>query len=198
MSLSNKLTLDKVDVNGKRVVMRYVSRFPSTPLIGCEIICRLLPNCRVWGGCTGLSCIFPKTLSCNADEKASNARSAVWESAPTLGPDHRPGSRKWTCHVFIHVTCLWGDAAWMQRRDVVLVPSYSNEPQSFSSPLCRILSFRRHFVFYSTAKPWILCVSYQTRREMSSVRLFCCTLTQICHNLRISLYLERFSAAVWS
>lgn len=46
MSLSNKLTLEKVDVKGKRVVMRWGSGSELTRLVGNGIIWRELAHCR--------------------------------------------------------------------------------------------------------------------------------------------------------
>lgn len=128
MSLSNKLTLDKVDVNGKRVVMRYVSCFPPTQLIGCGIICRLISEMPAHTWAAG----FQKRFGSNVTKTAS-------KQGPTTGL--RPDSRKRTAHVFLRATCPWGDAAWMQQTHVVGVV-FSGFPHKLSS----LVSFVHHSV----------------------------------------------------
>lgn len=117
MSLSNKLTLDKVDVNGKRVVMRYASCFHLTQLIGCEIIWRLLPNCREGGDSSDICRTFPETFTLimlTRRRRTYGQQCVTWFRAPVR-------LQEVICHVFIHVTYPRGDAAWMQRNDVVSI-----------------------------------------------------------------------------
>lgn len=85
MSLSNKLTLDKVDVNGKRVVMRYASCFHPTQLIGCEIIWRLLPNYREGADSSDICRTFRETytpIMLTRRRRAYSQLCVTWFRAP--------------------------------------------------------------------------------------------------------------------
>lgn len=149
MSLSNKLTLDQVDVNGKRVVMRYVSCVPPRQLIGCEIICRLLPNCRVGRDCTEQRCMFPKTLSRRCQTHGQRCVNRPRSSARLQEVNL---SRLRPCYVPVRRCCMDADWCYPQtfEQTVMFILLYAAFRQ-FATKFWR----RRYFVIYSTAKPQI-------------------------------------------
>lgn len=109
MSLSNKLTLDKVDVNGKRVIMRYCRVSPPTQLIGCEINCRLLPNCRVGHDSADLCCILPKTFCpvMQARRRQTHSQLCVNRPRPSIRlQEVKFSSRFHPCYVPVRRCCM--------------------------------------------------------------------------------------------
>lgn len=136
MSLSNKLTLDKVDVNGKRVIMRYCRVSPPTQLIGCEINCRLLPNCRVGHDSADLCCMPPKTFCPVMQARRRQTPSQLCVNRPrpsTRLQEVKFSSRFHPCYVPVRRCCM--DATdWC----ALNIRTHRN----LHSPLCSIPSVR--------------------------------------------------------
>lgn len=114
MSLSNKLTLDKVDVKGKRVVMRW-ALIIAWQLASAGTVAAnrkwdywwASPKCRVCSSCGGRLfgahtqwCEGIKVMAkwCLSRFSPTGRRQEVNSSVVTFS---------------FHVTCLCGDAAWM-------------------------------------------------------------------------------------
>lgn len=114
MSLSNKLTLDKVDVKGKRVVMRW-ALIIAWQLASAGTVAAnrkwdywwASPKCRVCSSCGGRLfgahtqwCEGIKVMAkwCLSRFSPTGRRQEVSSSVVTFS---------------FHVTCLCGDTAWM-------------------------------------------------------------------------------------
>lgn len=110
MSLSNKLTLDKVDVKGKRVVMRWAWQLASAGTVAANRkwdYWWASPKCRVCSsgggrlfGAHAQWCEGIKVMAkwCLSRFSPTGRRQEVSSSVVTFS---------------FHVTCLCGDTAWM-------------------------------------------------------------------------------------
>lgn len=158
MSLSNKLTLDKVEVKGKRVVMRYCRVSPPSQLIGCEIICRLLSNwdvipriCAAW---------FQKPFCpvMQARRRQTHSRRCVNRPWPSTRLQEVNLSRFHPCCGPVGRCCV--DATDGCDLD------FLTHPQVYP-PLCSI---------HPTVLPLVQSIPHQAWRDMSLGRMFCCIL----------------------
>lgn len=137
MSLSNKLTLDKVDVKGKRVVMRW-ALIIAWQLASAGTVAAnrkwdywwASPKCRVCSSCGGRLfgahtqwCEGIKVMAkwCLSRFSPTGRRQEVNSSVVTFS---------------FHVTCLCGDAAWMDGTTGIRV-----SPVKYTSIPLIIMSF---------------------------------------------------------
>lgn len=137
MSLSNKLTLDKVDVKGKRVVMRW-ALIIAWQLASAGTVAAnrkwdywwASPKCRVCSSCGGRLfgahtqwCEGIKVMAkwCLSRFSPTGRRKEVNSSVVTFS---------------FHVTCLCGDAAWMDGTTGIRV-----SPVKYTSIPLIIMSF---------------------------------------------------------
>lgn len=185
MSLSNKLTLDKVDVNGKRVIMRYCRVSPPTQLIGCEINCRLLPNCRVGHDSADLCCMLPKTFCPVMQARRRQTHSQLCVRPSTRLQEVKFSSRFHPCYVPVRRCCM--DATdWC----ALNIRTHRN----LYSPLCSIPSVRDEVWgavdILSIIIPQIRYIPYQAWRDMMYILH---TVSQNCCKLGVTFHLQRFS-----
>lgn len=146
MSLSNKLTLDKVAVEGKRVVMRWEYIGYSTQAIGNGIISCQLPNWHS-GGVLVRKCALHVLLTPFVLMWVHKSEGYWYVSQ--FRPLGRGQEVNFLVVTFsIHGTCPWGDSAWMQVMWWEAARYIQVLHRHFNNPTYNVANQRRDCIIY--------------------------------------------------